>query len=238
MARNLSPKRVAVVLAGCGHRDGAEVREATFTLLALDQQGARAQCFAPDKPQADVINHLTGEPMEETRNVLVEAARIARGDIKPLSHFAADEFDALIFPGGFGGAKNFSDFAVKGAAANVDPDVRAAVESMHGAGKPIGFICITPASVGGPLLGASHATLTVGSNDDPAAEAIRSTGAHHANCPVTDAVVDLENRLVSTPAYMDGSASPSQVYKGIRHLVRDVLEMVDPVPLLRRASAS
>ncbi len=237
MAKNIPKKRVAVVLAGCGHRDGAEVREATFTLLALDEHGAAVQCFAPDKPQADVINHLTGEPMPETRNVLVEAARIARGEIQPLSEFDANAFDALIFPGGFGGAKNFSDFATAGANAVVDADVQAAVRAMHQADKPIGFICITPASVAAPLLGRHHATLTVGGDDDPAAETIRSHGGHHAACPVTDAVVDLENRLVSTPAYMDGNAAPAQVYKGIRHLVQDVLEMVDPVRLLKRSTA-
>ncbi len=216
---------VAVVLAGCGHRDGAEVRESTYALLALDQEGATFQCYAPDVPQADVINHLTGKEMQETRNVLIEAARIARGDILPLDRFASEDFDALIFPGGFGAAKNLSDFASQGTQATVRDDVRAAVEAMQAAGKPVGFICITPASVGAPLLGKQGAQLTVGAAEDPAAVAVNAFGATHVACPVEKAVVDSDHKLVSTPAYMDGGARPSQVYDGIRELVRNVLKM-------------
>ncbi len=221
----MSAPRVAVVLAGCGHRDGAEVREAVFTLLALDQAGATFQCFAPDKPQADVINHLTGKPTDESRNVLVEAARIARGDIKPLHDFAAARYDALIFPGGTGGAKNFSDFASAGEDATVDPFVRKAVESMQAAGKPIGFICITPAAVGATVLGRAGVHLTVGADDDPVAATMEALGATPVACPVENAIVDAHHRVVSTPAYMDGQARPSQVFAGIQKLVHDVLNL-------------
>ncbi len=138
-------KKVGVVLSGCGVYDGSEIHEAVITLLALARQGAEAICFAPDKKQADVINHLTGEAMAETRNVLIEAARIARGDVHPLIQADAAELDALIVPGGFGAAKNLSTFASEGAACQIDPHLKALSQAMHAAGKPQGFICIAPA---------------------------------------------------------------------------------------------
>ena len=217
---------VAVVLAGCGHRDGAEVREACYTLLALDQEGATFQCFAPDKPQHDVIDHVTGQATGEQRNVLVESARIARGEIRPLSAFDADDFDALVFPGGTGAAKNLSTFALHGAAASVDPDVRRAIEATQAAGKPLGFVCITPVSLGALVLG-SGTRLTVGA-DGPAAQAVAELGAEHVTCPVGSAVVDPAKKVVSTPAYMDGAARPAQVYDGIRRLVQELLALAGP----------
>ena len=124
--------KVAVVLAGCGVYDGSEINEAVLTLLCLEQQGASYQCFAPDVEQMHVINHLTGEPAEgESRNVLVEAARIARGNIKGLAEAQVGEFDALVVPGGFGAAKNLSDFAVAGAAMQVQPDFLALARAFH-----------------------------------------------------------------------------------------------------------
>ena len=147
-------KQVAVVLSGSGVYDGSEIHEAVMTLLAIDQQGAAYQCFAPDIMQHHVINHLTGEPSDEVRNVLVESARIARGNIKPLSQFNADEFDALIFPGGFGAAKNLSSFAFEGSDCVVDGGVTTAVEAMRSQGKPIGALCIAPAAMAKILPGA------------------------------------------------------------------------------------
>lgn len=138
-------KKIGVVLSGCGVYDGSEIHETVLTLLALSRQGADVICFAPDKTQADVINHLTGEPMAESRNVLIEAARIVRGDIHPLAQADAAELDALIVPGGFGAAKNLSTFATEGTACHVDPDLKALSLAMHAAGKPQGFICIAPA---------------------------------------------------------------------------------------------
>ena len=217
--------RVAVVLAGCGHRDGAEIREAVFTLLALDEAEAQVQCFAPDVEQLDVIDHLTGKPMQETRSVLREAARIARGDVKALSEFRVGDFDALVFPGGNGAAKNLSDFAVQGSKAVVRKDVRAAVESMHKAGKPLGFICITPASVGATVLGTTGVALTAGAANDPSASAIAALGATHVPCATTDTISDRQHRVVSTPAYMDGDARTRDVYAGIKKLVDEVVAM-------------
>ena len=138
-------KKIAVILSGCGVYDGAEIHESVITLLRLDQRGAQVQCFAPDIPQLHVVNHLTGEEMPESRNVLVESARIARGEVKDIKQANAEEFDALIVPGGFGAAKNLSDFAVKGAECSVNPQVLALAEAFAVAGKPVGLICILPA---------------------------------------------------------------------------------------------
>ena len=122
-------KKIAIILSGCGVYDGAEIHETVLTLLRLSQQGAQVQCFAPDKPQMHVINHLTGEEMPEQRNVLVESGRITRGQSRDVRELKAADFDALIMPGGFGVAKNLSDFAVKGADCTVDADVLAAIKA-------------------------------------------------------------------------------------------------------------
>src|SRR5210317_536991 len=155
----MANKRVAVVLSGCGVFDGAEIHESVLTLLALDRQGAEYQCFAPDIPQHHVIDHITGNEMDESRSVLVESARIARGDIKALSEFDADDFDALMLPGGFGAAKNLSSLAFDGPDCSVNTDLKNAVSAMIDTGKPIGALCITPAVLAKILEGMA-ATLT------------------------------------------------------------------------------
>ncbi len=159
-------KKIGVVLGGCGVYDGSEIHEAVITLLAIARNGAQAVCFAPDKPQRDVINHLTGEAMPEQRNVLVEAARIARGDILPLAQARAETLDALIVPGGFGAAKNLSSFAAEGSECQVDPDLRALALAMHQAGKPLGFMCIAPAML--PKIFAFPLRMTIGTDLDTA----------------------------------------------------------------------
>lgn len=168
-------KKIGVVLSGCGVFDGSEIHEAVITLLALTKQGAEVICFAPDKNQSDVINHLTGEPMAETRNVLIEAARIARGEIHPLAQADAAELDALIVPGGFGAAKNLSTFAAEGAACTVDPDLKALTLAMHAAGKPLGFICIAPAML--PNIFDFPLRLTIGTDIDTA-EVVEDMGVN------------------------------------------------------------
>jgi len=201
---------VAVVLSGCGVFDGAEIHESVFTLLALDRRGARYQCFAPDIDQAQVVNHLSREVAEgERRNVLVESARIARGQIKPLSQFDAKDFDALVFPGGFGAAKNRSTFAFDGADCTVDPDVERALKDMVAAGKPIAALCITPALVAKVLNGA---TVTIG-QDPGAAKAIEAMGAHHTPTGHVGVVVDPNYKLVTAPCYML-SSTISQIADG------------------------
>ncbi len=212
-------KKVGVVLSGCGVNDGTEIHEAVITLLAIARSGAEAVCFAPDKSQADVINHLTGDAMAESRNVLIEAARIARGAIQPLSQASADALDALIVPGGFGAAKNLSNFASQGAECSVDSGLKQLALAMHAAGKPLGFICIAPAML--PKIFDFPLRLTIGTDVDTA-EVLDEMGAEHVTCPVDDIVVDEENRVVTTPAYMVAQ-NIAEAASGIEKLVTRVL---------------
>lgn len=212
-------KKVGVVLAGSGVMDGSEIHEATLTLYFLDRAGAEIVCMAPDVEQRDVVNHLKGEPSNETRNVLVEAARIARGNIKDIKEIKASDLDALIFPGGYGAAKNLCDFAIKGADCTVNPEVERLIKEMHEAGKPMGFICIAPV-IAAKVLGAE---VTIGNDKDTAA-AIEKMGGKHVVKNVDDIALDEKNNVVSTPAYMLGPTI-SKVALGIEKLVNKVLEL-------------
>lgn len=214
--------KIGVLLAGCGVFDGAEIHEATLTLYFLDKAGAEAVVMAPDIPQKEVINHLTGEPMNEKRNVLVEAARIARGNIKNIDEIKAEDIDGLIMPGGYGVAKNFSDFLEKGADTTVIPQVKRLLVDLLKAGKPIGAICISPVIVAAALKEAKP-TVTIGTDID-VAKVIEDMGARHLSCPVSEMVVDEENKIVSTPAYMLGR-SIKEVAEGIEKLVNEVIRL-------------
>ncbi|NCH85104.1 isoprenoid biosynthesis glyoxalase ElbB [Cronobacter malonaticus] len=216
-------KKIGVVLSGCGVYDGSEIHEAVITLLALARNGALAVCFAPDKPQADVINHVTGEPTGETRNVFVEAARIARGKITPLEQARAEELDALVVPGGFGAAKNLCDFATRGSECSVDPALLALARTMHEAGKPLGFICIAPAML--PKIIAAPLRLTIGTDIDTA-ELVEEMGGEHVPCPVDDIVVDEDNKVLTTPAYMLAE-SIDEAAAGIEKLVARLVAMCE-----------
>jgi enhancing lycopene biosynthesis protein 2 len=219
----MAKARVGVLLSGCGVYDGAEIHEAVITLLALDRAGAQILCMAPNMEQLHVINHLTGDVVPgENRNVLVEAARIARGQIRDVATVHAEELDALILPGGFGAAKNLCDFALKGPDCTVHPQVARLIRDVHAAGKPIGAICIAPALVA-RLLGEEHPRLTIGTDQETAA-ALEKMGACHENCGVEGVVVDQDRRLVTTPAYMLAQ-SISQAAEGIEKLVTQVLAM-------------
>ncbi|SDV09723.1 isoprenoid biosynthesis glyoxalase ElbB [Pseudomonas mucidolens] len=214
-------KKIAVILSGCGVYDGTEIHESVITLLRLDQRGAQVQCFAPDIAQLHVINHLTGEEMPESRNVLVESARIARGEVKDIREASVADFDALIVPGGFGAAKNLSNFAVEGAGCTVNPELLALAEAFAEAGKPVGLICISPAlaaKIYGPGV-----TCTIG-NDADTADALNKMGAIHQECVVEEIVEDKARRLVCTPAYMLAK-NISEVASGINKLVDRVLEL-------------
>lgn len=214
-------KKVAVILSGCGVYDGAEIHESVITLLRLDQRGAQVQCFAPNIAQLHVINHLTGEEMPESRNVLVESARIARGNVKDLGEADVNDFDALIVPGGFGAAKNLSSFAIDGPGCSVHPDVLALAEAFAEAGKPVGLICISPAlaaKIYGPGV-----VCTIGNDADTAAAIVRMGGTHE-ECDVHDIVEDTARKLVTTPAYMLAQ-SISEAAGGIYKLVDRVLEL-------------
>ena len=211
-------KKVGVVLSGCGVYDGTEIHEAVLTLLALDQRGAEAVMAAPDIDQAHVINHVTGEVDPTPRNVLVESARIARGNIKALADLRAEDIDALIFPGGFGGAKNLCSFAFDGADMTVHADVARLVQEVRAAGKPIGFLCITP-TLAAKLIPGVKITLGCAGDAPDAAEAM---GAQHVETEVHEIVVDEQHNVVSTSAYMLGPWVAS-VHKGIDALVEEVL---------------
>ncbi len=214
--------KVAVVLAGCGVYDGAEINEAVLSLLSLEQQGASYQCFAPDIEQMHVVNHLTGQPVAgETRNVLVEAARIARGNILELAALQVAEFDALLVPGGFGAAKNLCNFAVAGAEMEVHADFLRIARAFHQAGKPIGLICIAPVMAAAICGAGSQCTI---GDDAETAAAIEAMGGQHVACPVSEARVDRERKLVTTPAYML-AGNVSEAYTGISACVREVLAL-------------
>ena len=217
----MSTKTIGVVLSGCGFLDGAEIHEATLTLLALDRAGVKYRCMAPSVPQMHVVDHSTSTPQEGAeRNVLQESARIARCEISDLATVQIGELDALIFPGGFGAAKNLCTFATEGPSCTVNPDVERLIRGMYEAQKPLGFICIAPA-IAAKVLGEYGPTLTIG-NDAGTAEAIEALGAVHQECPVQEAVVDQKHRIVTTPAYMLGP-NIAAVSDGIEQLVSEVL---------------
>ncbi|HSW35428.1 MAG TPA: isoprenoid biosynthesis glyoxalase ElbB [Candidatus Limnocylindrales bacterium] len=216
-------KRVGVVLAGCGVYDGTEIHEAVLTLLFLAKAEAQVICLAPGKPQHHVIDHLSGQVVAtETRGMLAEGARIARGSIMDMHNISAADLDGLIFPGGYGAAKNLSDFAFKGWNCTVEPETERLIREMHAAGKPLGFICIAPV-VAAKVLGEYSPLLTIGSDPETSA-AIESMGGKHVNRKVDDIAVDEKNKVVSSPAYMLGPGI-SDVTSGIEKLVWKVLEL-------------
>lgn len=213
-------KNIAVVLAGNGVYDGAEIHEATLTLLAIAQQGAAYQCFAPDVEQAHVVNHITGEEMPEKRNVMIEAARIARGNIKALSEYKAADYDAIIFPGGFGAAKNLCTFAFDGPDCKVNADVENAIKDTVAAKKPVGSLCISPAILAKVL---GDVKVTIG-QDKGTAEAIESLGATHVITNHGEIVVDEKYKVITTPCYML-DANISQIADGATNVIAKILEL-------------
>ena len=213
-------KKIAIILSGCGVYDGSEIHESVLTLLAIEQQGATYRCFAPNINQHHVINHLTGEVnASETRNVLEESARIARGDIEDIAELYQDEFDALIFPGGFGAAKNLCTFALDAENYQINTEVLTSAQSFIKAKKPIGFMCIAPAMI--PLIFGEDAQGTIGKDRD-IAESLMNRGFSHVDCEVDDIIVDEQRKLVSTPAYMLAT-SLVEAASGINKLVKKVI---------------
>jgi len=217
--------RVGVVLSGCGVNDGAEIHESVITMLALDRSGVDMVLMAPNIDQLHVINHYTGSEMDESRNVLMESARIARGKIRDMAEVHASDVDALIFPGGFGVVKNLCDYAMAGTDCSVNPDVKRLATDVHKAGKPIGIICIAPAMFAKIMQGAGDTVeLTIGTDEQTSSD-INSMGSNHISCPVEDIVIDKKNKIVSTPAYMLAQRI-SEAAEGIEKLVKEVLAMV------------
>jgi enhancing lycopene biosynthesis protein 2 len=217
-------KKVAVILSGSGVFDGAEIHEAVLTLLALDRRNAQVEIVAPDIQQMQVIDHFSGKTMLENRNVFTEAARIARGKIKNLTDVSPEQYDALIFPGGFGVAKNFSDFATRGVDCEVNPLIEKFIVDGIRAKKAMGFMCIAPVLLAKVTENMGlQLKVTIGT-DDATAKAVSKMNARHVNCPANDIVVDEANQMVTTPAYMLGT-NIHEVFAGIDKLVEKVLEL-------------
>ncbi len=214
-------KKIAVVLSGCGVYDGSEIHEATLSLLAIVNQGCSYEIFAPDSTQHHVINHITGEEMDETRNVLVESARIARGNIRDLKQFDPEEFDGLLFPGGFGAAKNLSTWAFKGAGASVLHEVESAITGMVQLKKPVGALCISPVILA-KIFG--EVNLTIG-DDESTIDALETLGATHVYTTHGEVVIDEDHNLVTTPCYML-DATIDQIALGADNVVRAMIQLM------------
>lgn len=215
-------KKIAVILSGCGQRDGSEISEAVLTVLAIVKQGAEPVFFAPDKEQRLVFDHLAREKVSETRNMLTEAARIARGEISDIKKLKASDVDAVVFPGGFGAALNLCNFGEKGAECSALPEVTAVIKDFYEAKKPIGLICIAP-TIAARILGEKGIELTIG-NDTATAQAMEKMGAKHVETSVFEAHVDKENKIVSTAAYMLAE-NIAELDAGISKLVEKVLSL-------------
>ena len=216
---------IGVLLSGSGVNDGSEIHESVITMLALDRAGAEILLMAPNIDQMHVINHYTGQEMDEFRNVLVESARIARGKIKDMAEVSGGDLDALIIPGGFGVAKNLSDYAMSGTECSINPDVYRLISEMIILKKPIGAICIAPTMMAKILAEQNQsATMTIG-KDETTAKDIESMGSTHKECLVKEIVIDKENNIVTTPAYMDAK-NISEVAEGIEKLVKQIILMV------------
>jgi enhancing lycopene biosynthesis protein 2 len=214
-------KKVAVVLSGCGFLDGAEITEAVSTLISLSEAGCETMCFAPNQDFKATAHYGTNESTE-SRNALVEAARIARGKIQDLKELQEKDFDAIVFPGGFGAALNLSSWATEGVKSKVHPEVTRVIREFHSASKPIGAICIAPTLIA-KTLGKKNVNVTIGDDAATAAE-IEKTGAQHVRCAVTDYVSDRDHKVLTTPAYMY-EAKPHEVFAGIRKMIRELVEM-------------
>ena len=227
-------KKIAVLLSGCGVFDGAEIHESVLTLLALDEAGVEVVMTAPSGEQMHVVNHLTGEvAADEQRDILVEAARIARGQIVELDELNLEEVDGVVLPGGFGVAKNLCDFAVSGAECGVHPRVEAMLKSARSLNLPLGFACISPALAAAVF---REGMLTVGSDEDPAADGLRALGVEHIACERDQVVCDHERHIVSTPAYM-AETTLSALRDGLRRMVDQVVTWAHEVDGSEHAEA-
>lgn len=225
--------KIGVIFSGSGVYDGTEIQEGVFTLLSIKKVGADAVCFAPDINQHHVVNHITGEEMKETRNVLVESARIARGDIQNLDAFDASQLDALVLPGGFGAAKNLTTWAFSGPDGEINEMVKNAILSMVKAGKPIAGLCMGPTVIAKALEGSGVAsTLTVGSTEEPSpyeidaiSQGMEKTGATAVMKTVEEISVDTENKIVTAPCYMM-EADILQIRNNVQKAVDALVKLV------------
>ena len=220
-----SMKKILVLLGGCGNKDGAEIHESVLTLLAIDKEGASYQCAAPNKEQHHVLNYIDDSELPEKRNVMLESARIARGDILDLSIVSMSDYDALVIPGGFGVAKNLCSFAFDGTEATVEPEVDRIINEAFDFKKPIGAICISPALIA-LSLGKKHPDIALTLGTDKASnEALEKMGCNSKECLTTTFLADKNNKIVSSPAYMHGDSRISELEKGINQAIKSVIEM-------------
>jgi len=214
-------KKVALILSGCGYLDGSEITESVGAMIALGQLEVEYQCFAP-RLKFESVDHIGGN-LSDQRDTFTESARICRGELKDLSELKCKEFDALLFPGGFGAAKHLCSWATEGSQCHVNDETERLVQEFYKASKPIGALCIAPALVA-KVLGNNGVTVTIG-NDPETAQEVEKTGAHHEDCTVDDFISDRENKIVTSPAYMYDKARPHEVFKGIFGLVKELTEM-------------
>ena len=214
--------KIAIILSGCGVYDGYEIHEAVCSMLAIEQNKGSYTLFAPDKAQAHVINHLTGEVMNESRNVLTEAARIARGKIQNISELNESDFDAILLPGGYGAAKNLSNYAFEGKDMTVDTDVDRILNAFLIANKPIGALCISPVILAKLF---QNIRVTIGT-DPETIGAIEFFGSKHIETSNEDVIVDTENKIVTGPCYML-NATISEIASNTNKVVKALISLIE-----------
>lgn len=225
--------KIGVLLSGCGVYDGAEVQEAVLTLLAIEEIGAEAVCIGVNEPQFHVINHISGEEMGETRNMMVEASRISRGNITEISQISPADLDALVIPGGFGSAKNFTSWAFHGPQSEINPKVKLLIVNMINVGKPIVALCVSPVVVAKALEGSSiKADVTIGTDQEDSpydikefSDGIEQTGALTEMKSIREIQVDTTNKIITAPCYMM-DANILDVRKNIRSAIEALNELV------------
>jgi enhancing lycopene biosynthesis protein 2 len=226
--------KIGVLLSGCGVYDGAEIQETVLSLLAIDQLGAQAVCIGIDADQHHVVNHVTGEEMPQTRNMLVEAARIARGDIQKIENIVPADIDALVIPGGFGSAKNFTSWAFDGSNATIRSDVKLLLVNLVNIGKPIVALCVSPIVLAKAFEGSMiQPKMTIGSKNGPSPYSIsdfedgmRATGTEVEDCPLGEVLIDEENRIITAPCYMM-NARISEIQGNIQAAFTALKKMLD-----------
>ncbi|MDP5099187.1 MAG: isoprenoid biosynthesis glyoxalase ElbB [Crocinitomicaceae bacterium] len=226
--------KIGVLLSGCGVYDGAEIQEAVLTMLAIEEKGAEVICISLDQPQYHVVNHLNGEVMNEQRNILIEAARIARGKIHEISTIAPADIDALVIPGGFGSAKNFTKWAFSGPEGDIDPKVKLLIVNMVNVGKPIAALCVSPVVVAKALQGSAiTANMTIGSNAESSpydinsfSAGLKATGVQVDMKTITEIEIDKKNKIISAPCYMM-DASLLEVRQNIAMAIEALIDLMD-----------
>lgn len=215
-------KKIAIILSGCGNKDGSEITETVLLNLALHQLGANTEFFAPDF-EYTAVNYLNNETTQQINNALSESAKIARGQIKNVNTLIAENFDALVFPGGLGAARNLSNWTTDKIKGELKPEIKNIILNFHKLNKPMGAICIAPVLF---LLAfkKSQLTLTLGQNNE-LAKLVESSGHFHELCPSTDYITDRDFKLITTPAFMNENATLPEIFKGISGLAKELVEM-------------